>query len=119
MTRFINCIRRRADLTELEFRQFWDSDEFADLIGRMARAVGAEHYQYRRTLLVEANNAIRQLRGGADPFDGVVEYWFGSGIAPMSDLLEIPSTRRLMAEMTEYQSQFVDLSRCCGFFTEG
>ena len=53
MIRFINCIRRRTDLTEVEFRQFWDSDEFADLIGRMARTIGAEHYQYKRTLLVD------------------------------------------------------------------
>lgn len=119
MIRFINCVRRRPDLTELEFRQFWDSEEFADLVGRMARAVGAEHYQYKRTLLVEANKNIRQLRGGADPFDGVVEYWFSGGVAAMDDLLEIPSTREVMAEMNDYQNRFLDVSRCCGFFTEG
>jgi len=119
MIRFINCVRRRADITEIEFRQYWDSEEFADLVSRMARVVGAEHYQYKRTLLVEANQNIRQLRGGADPFDGVVEYWFPGGVTAMGDLLEIRSTREVMAEMNEYQSRFLDLSRCCGFFTEG
>lgn len=119
MIRFINCVRRRSDLTEVEFRQFWDSEEFAGLVSRMARAVGAEHYQYKRTLLVQANQNIRQLRGGADPFDGVVEYWFPGGVTAMEDLLEIRSTREVMAEMNDYQARFLDLSRCCGFFTEG
>ncbi len=119
MIRFINCVRRHPDVTEVEFRQYWDSDEFADLVGRMARAVGADHYQFKRTLLVEANQNIRQLRGGAEPFDGIVEYWFASGITAMSDLLENPSTRQIMAEMNDYQARFLDLPRCSGFFTEG
>lgn len=119
MIRFINCIRRRADISEVEFRQHWDSDEFADLVADMARAVGAEHYQYKRTLVVEANENIRRMRGGADPFDGIIEYWFSGPVAGLDELAEIPSTRELLTRMNDYQSRFSDLSRSSGFFTEG
>lgn len=119
MIRFISCLRRRPDIDESEFRQFWDSDEFADLVSRMATAVGADHYQFKRTLVVEANESIRKMRGGADPYDGVIEYWFTGRVAALDDLLEIPATREVLAGMQEFQSQFVDLSRSCGFFTEG
>ena len=57
--------------------------------------------------------------GGADPFDGVVEYWFSGRIAGLDELLEIPSARETFAAMNDFQSQFVDISRSCGFFTEG
>lgn len=119
MVRFISCLRRREDISESEFRQYWDSDQFADLVTRMARTVGAEHYQFSRTLVVEANEYVRRMRGGADPFDGVVEYWFSGRFAGLDELLEIPSARETFAAMNDFQSQFVDISRSCGFFTEG
>ena len=119
MVRFISCLRRREDISESEFRQYWDSDQFADLVTRMARTVGAEHYQFSRTLVVEANEYVRRMRGGADPFDCVVEYWFSGRIAGLDELLEIPSARETFAAMNDFQSQFVDISRSCGFFTEG
>jgi hypothetical protein len=119
MVRFISCLRRREDISEVDFRRYWDADEFADLVTRMARAVGAEHYQFKRTLIVEANENIQRMRGGAAPFDGVIEYWFSGRIAKLDELLEIPSTRQVLSDMNEYQAQFVDISRSCGFFTEG
>lgn len=119
MIRFINCLRRREDISEAEFRQHWDSEEFAELVVAMARAVGAEHYQVKRTLIVEANETIRRMRGGADPFDGIIEYWFSGRVAGLDELLQFPASRELLAKMTEYQSRFADLTRSCGFFTEG
>ena len=119
MIRFINCLRRKTEVSEMDFRRYWDADEFAELVSRMAKATGAQHYQMKRTLVVEANERIREIRGGADPFDGTIEYWFAGVGVSLDELLEISANRKLMEDMIAYQSRFVDTARSCGYFTEG
>jgi len=33
--RFINCVRRRADISSEQFRQFWNDPELDAIIGRV------------------------------------------------------------------------------------
>ncbi len=81
----------------------------------MTEAVRSEKFL---TLQVEANLVLKQDRGMADPFDGMVEYYWDNA----ASLMEIYTTEEAQAalkEMTEYQKKFVDFAHSAGFFTEG
>lgn len=119
MIRFISCLRRKTEISQAEFQRFWESDELDSLVMRMAEAIGADHYTKKRTLVVDANVQIQRIRGGADPFDGIIEYWFSGPVAGLEEIFAIDANRELMEQMNACQSRFADLSRSCGFFTEG
>ena len=70
----------------------------------------------RRPPAPAPNERVRQLRGGEDPYDGIIEYWWPT--APGLDhLLTIPDSRAVFDAMHEYQAQFVDFARSTAFFT--
>ncbi|MEW6331154.1 MAG: hypothetical protein AB1560_06825 [Pseudomonadota bacterium] len=118
MIRFINCVRRRADISSEEFRQFWNDPKFDALIGRVMAYTGATGHVKDLTLMVEANMMIRERRGGAaPPFDGVLEYSWKNA-SQLHSVLHTPQCDQLMQAMLEYQKQFVDLEKSCAFFTE-
>ncbi len=117
MIRFINCIKKRDDISQQEFKDFWNSEKFDDLINQVATVSGATKTLKERTLQVEANMILRQDRGTAEQFDGVFEY-FWNDAASLMDIYSTEDAQAIMKEMTEYLEQFVDLSNSTGFFTE-
>lgn len=117
MIRFINCIRKRADISDTEFRDYWNSDEFETLVQRMVSLFGVINHQRNLTLKVELNNEIMKERGSGEPFDAIIEYWWDNA----QELMETLGTEEadvLMREMKEYQNQFIDFSSSHQFFTE-
>ncbi len=117
MIRFVHCMKRRSDVDQAEFRQFWNSAEF-DALNRRLLAI-VQPIQARRTLVldIDENRKMMHERGGAEPFDGIIELWFDNG----RDLARFNADAEylaLMAEMEALQSRFVDFSRSARFFTE-
>jgi hypothetical protein len=118
MIRFINCVRRRADISSEQFRQFWNDPKFDALIGRVVAYTGATGHVKDLTLMVEANVLMREWRGGAaPPFDGVLEYSWKNA-SQLHSVLNSEQCSVLMQAMLDYQKQFVDLEHSCAFFTE-
>lgn len=61
---------------------------------------------------------MQERRGGsAQPFDGVLEYWWDNS-SQLNTVLHTPQCDLLMKSMLEYQKKFVDLENSCAFFTE-
>ncbi|WP_455219123.1 hypothetical protein [Kaarinaea lacus] len=117
MIRFINCVRRRKDISVDEFRRYWNSSEFEYLFERLFIIVQPRRFAKNLTLQVSANEQIRQERGSGEPFDGTLEYWWHDA----SELLEkydAPEAQEIRKEMLAYQQQFIDLANCRAFFTE-
>jgi len=117
MIRFINCVRRRKDISVDEFRRYWNSPEFEYLFERLFIIVQPKGFAKNLTLQVSANEQIRQERGSGEPFDGTLEYWWHDA----SELLEkydTPEAQEIRKEMLEYQHQFIDIPNCRAFFTE-
>lgn len=117
MIRFVHCVKRRSDIDQAEFRHFWHSPEL-DALNRRLMAI-VQPIQARRTLVldIDENRKLMHERGGAEPFDGIIELWFDSG----RDLGRFNSDAEylaLMAEMEDLQSRFVDFSRSARFFTD-
>lgn len=117
MIRFINCVKRRPDISIEQFRQYWNSNEFEALIKQVVAVSGATRYKKSATLVIEANHLVQERRGTGEPFDGVLEYWWDKA-AHLDALLEKPETAGLMQRMLDYQKQFADLPHSSAFFTE-
>ncbi|MFV1996428.1 MAG: EthD domain-containing protein [Acidiferrobacterales bacterium] len=117
MVRFINCIRRRADITPTEFRRFWKDPKFDDLIQKTLETYKAVKSSKSLALQIEASEKIQEARQSALPYDGIIEYWWNSG-AEIIDIFESPEAQALSEEMNVFQLQFVDFEGSTLSFTE-
>jgi hypothetical protein len=117
MIRFINCIKRRPDITVEQFRNYWNSDEFKNLIKQIVTLSGAKRYSKSATLVIEANTMLQKRRGSSEPFDGVLEYWWDKA-SHLDDLFNTAEAGLLTQKMLDFQKQFVDIANSSAFFTE-
>ena len=117
MIRLINCLKRKPGATVDEFRRWWDDPQFEALIQRVVKLTGAVRYARQATLDVAANEMIMHVRGGREPYDGVLEYWWDNAARLLRDLAT-PEGHALTLEMAAYQRQFVDFTASTAFFTE-
>ncbi|MDO8704891.1 MAG: hypothetical protein Q7J84_08095 [Sulfuricaulis sp.] len=117
MIRFINCLHKRADISSEQFRQYWNDPKFDAIVGRVVDYTGATGHAKNLTLIVDANDLMRQRRAFGEAFDGVLEYWWDNA-AQLNAVLNSPQCDVLMKSMLDFQKQFVDLERSCAFFTE-
>ena len=81
------------------------------------KLTGAERCAKNLTLSVEANTLLMQERGMAEPFDGIIEYWWHDA-ANFENLYTSEERKALMRELRDYQSRFTDLAASTSFFTE-
>jgi uncharacterized protein (TIGR02118 family) len=121
MIKFVFCIRKRADLTDEEFRNFW-RDTHAPFIRSIAKTLRATKYIQSYTLNTAVNAEIVKSRGlDSPPYDGVTEIWWES----MEDFLAAVSTpegqeaaRQYITDPTVGEVNFVDFSQSRAFLTE-
>jgi hypothetical protein len=114
MIKFVQCIRRRVELSPLEFHRSWD--EYRQAVDAVAKATQAVRVTASRTLAVPQNTLVMVARGTEKPFDGVIEVWWERG-GDVIDELDQPTVRSHVDAMRELQSQFMDLKHSSFFFT--
>jgi len=117
MIRLITCLKRRDDVSPEEFRRHWQDAAFDELIADIMKLTGAERCAKNLTLSVEANTLLMQERGLAEPFDGIIEYWWHDA-ANFEALYNSGERRKLMQALQDYQGRFADLAASSAFFTE-
>lgn len=100
-----------------QFRSYWQDDQFDSLIGEMASSTLANRFVKNLTLTVEANVRIMQDRGSAEPFDGVIEYWW-SNAKELMEIFDTPEFKIVADKLLAYQKEFIDVENSSGFFTE-
>jgi hypothetical protein len=118
MIRFINCVRKKEDISHQEFRTYWDDPKFRALIEKLISQVKSKRFEKKLTLQVEMNLRVMEERGSRAPYDGTIEWWWDNA-AELSSILENEETKTLFQEMKLFQSEFIDLKRSSAFFTEG
>jgi hypothetical protein len=112
MIRLLTCLKRRPDVSLEEFREYWHDERFDALIGQFA-----ERYAKNLTLTVEANQLMMQDRGLAEPFDGILEYWWHD--AHNFEAMYNSERRQILTvDMQDFQANFVDFHSSVSFFTE-
>jgi len=108
MIRFINCVRRRKDISAEEFRRYWNSPEFDYLFEQLFLIIQPRRFAKNLTLQVSANEQIRQERGSGEPFDGTLEYWWHDA-RELLEKYDSTDARKIRQELLEYQQQFIDI----------
>ena len=116
MIRFIHLMKKRPELSTVEFREYWNSPEFNELIERIKNILGPVSVIKNTTLDIAQNTALMEERGTAEPYDGVIEVWVESAADLQS--MDTDEARAIMAETEAYQKKFVDFAASMRFFTE-
>ena len=114
MITFVQCVRRRPEVTPAEFQRHWE--RYGEQIRALAAASNAVRSSLSRLLAVEENLALMASRGTAEPFDGLAQISWASGSAAMADV-ERAFAGPAIAAMQQHQAEFMDLKRCSFFFT--
>jgi hypothetical protein len=117
MIRFINCVRKKEDISHQEFRTYCNDPKFRALFDKLISQVKPKRFERKLTLQVEMNLRIMEERGGTEPFDGIIEWWWDNA-SELSSTLEKPETKAALEEMKLFQNQFMDFERSSAFFTE-
>ncbi len=117
MIRYINCFRKKPDVSPQEFREYWCGAEYNELIAKLADFYKAARYTKNLALTVEMGQRLISDRGMDKPFDGIVEYYWDSA-HQLSTLYETAEAHALTEQVRKFQSDFIDLSRSTAFFTD-
>jgi hypothetical protein len=116
--RYINCFRKKSGMSDEEFRKYWCNDRFNELVTQVAALSNAVRHAKNLTLKVQATEQLIEDRGIGAPYDAVLEYWWHDA-SQLMEKYRLPEAIALFEAMSEYQKQFIDLSRSTAFFTEG
>ena len=109
MIRHIFLLRRKAELSNDAFYQYW-LNEHGPLVASFANHLNAVRYVQVHTLDDPANAAMAEARGGMEPpYDGVAELWFENREA-IVDAFSSDAGRHAGAALLEDEAKFIDLA---------
>ena len=67
MIRYINCCRKLPELSNDDFRDYWQGAEFDELVRRVAQMTSASHYEKNLTLKVDMGHTLSGTAGSPNP----------------------------------------------------
>jgi hypothetical protein len=114
MITFVQCVRRKEGLSDAEFQAHWV--RYWGEIQQLAAASRAIRCEVSRVLAVPENLALMADRATGEPFDGLVEISWRSGVEALQDVAR-PEAKEPLAAMQAHQEEFVDLARSSFLFT--
>jgi EthD domain len=116
MVKLVLAIRRRKELSEKEFHDYWLT-RHAPLVRSFAEAMRASRYVQSHTVSEDVGAAFRQARCVKSTYDGVAEVWWESletMIAIASNEKGLDAVRTLMQD----EAKFIDYENSAMFITE-
>jgi uncharacterized protein (TIGR02118 family) len=117
MVKIVYCARKRADLSDEEFHDYWLNQHGA-LVRRVAPAIRCKRYtQSHIVAMPELHEIMRATRLMQEPYDGIAELWWDS----LDDFMDAYSSAEGLegdAELREDEAKFIDLAASCIFLTE-
>lgn len=113
MIKFIQCVRKKPEISIHDFRRYWKS--YQAKATELAKAVNAVGLTFSTTLAVDENLQVMLVRGTSEPYDGLVEFRVNN--APrMMERLENEPAKSLWQEFQRLQTEFIDLENSSFFF---
>ena len=113
MLKWVQCVRRRPELTVVEFRRQWL--EYGEAIVSLGAEIGAVRIEVSAALAVEANLEWQARRGSAAPFDGLAEVHFSGSAPQFFEALRAPGAKENVERLLQLQEEFVDVPHSCFF----
>jgi hypothetical protein len=113
MLKWVQCIRRRPELTVVEFRRHWL--EYGEEMVSLGAELGAFRVEVSAALAVDGNAEWQRMRGSAAPFDGLAEVHFSGSAPEFFAALEEPGPRERAEKLLALQEEFADVPHSCFF----
>ena len=113
MLKWVQCVRRRPELTVVEFRRKWL--EYGEVIVALGAELGAVRVEVSAALVVGLNVEWQLHRGSAAPFDGLAEIHFSGSAPEFFAALQEPDPSTHVARLLRLQEDFVDIPHSCFF----
>ncbi len=113
MIKLMMCLCRRAELSRVEFQDYWQN-QHGPFFQKNAATMRSKRYIQSHTIDSPLNEGMRESRGMLPEYDGIAEVWFDSE----EDLIEAMGSeemQQLSAALLEDEGNFVDHSRSCAF----
>jgi hypothetical protein len=110
MIKIIYCITRKPHLTREQFQDYW-LNHHGKLVWDRARSIGMIKYAQNCTVDTELGAGCAAARGGAEPYDGVMEGWWESDEAAMA-AFGSDGGRATMEVLYADEATFMDFDRC-------
>jgi uncharacterized protein (TIGR02118 family) len=108
MIRLVFLLRRKADLSLVEFQDYW-RNQHGPLVAGFATDLNILRYVQTHTLEDPANLAAQQARGEMEPhYDGVAELWWSTE-AELEEATRSDAGRAASAALLEDEAKFIDL----------
>ena len=109
MIRLIYVLRKLPGMSLEEFQGYWRENR-GPLVAKHAATLGIDRYIQLHTMESPAHEAMRELRGLIEPYDGVAELWFDN----QDELLAQPDTTERQEAglaLLEDERKFIDFTR--------
>ena len=116
MVKFVFCLRRLPHFSRAEFLDYWHN-QHAPLAVSFKKALGLTKYIQLHTVATPFDTALRESRGGPEPFDGMVEAWWES-LEAVQHAMEDPEAQTAWAALMEDEKRFIDLENSPMWFGE-
>ena len=93
MIKLVYVIRKRADISEKDFHEYWLKTH-GPLVRGFAKSMRAKKYVQSHTVSEDAGKQIRDTRPGMkETYDGITEVWWDT-LEDFSGGGAVPGTRR-------------------------
>ena len=105
--KWVQCVRRRPELTVVEFRRAWT--RYGEEVVALAAELGAFRVEVSTALAVEANAEWQRQRGSAAPFDGLAEIHVSGSAPEFFSALGRPGPAERLRSLVALQEGFADV----------
>ena len=116
MIKLVYCVRKRSDISDVEFRRYWLEEHGPRARGH-AKAIGADRYVQSHTLDSEINQGFRESRGTGPAYDGITEMWWAD-MGAFEKSLSSEAGIAAGMDLLEDERRFVDAEASAIFLTE-
>lgn len=116
MIKLVYCVKKRSDLSDEEFHDYW-LNKHGPLVRKLGPDLKVLRYVQSHTMPLEVHDIVKATRGLGDIYDGLAELWWES-LDTFIDAYSSPEGMDADAALREDEAKFIDFPASCIFFTE-
>ena len=117
MLKLTFCMHRLPHLTRDEFQNYWMNQHPLSAPRNAAELLGIRKYVQVFPIPEEDNKQVKEIRNGADGFDGVAEIWIDD-LETFTTKWKTGEGKKAFESFLEDEKNFVDWERSVCFLAE-
>jgi uncharacterized protein (TIGR02118 family) len=116
MIKLVYVIRKRHDVSEKDFREYWLKTH-GPLVRGFAKGMRAKKYVQSHTVFEDVGKQIRGTRKMLETYDGITEVWWDS-LEDFNSGGDSEERQKAARALLEDEARFIDFERSSIFLTE-